>query len=86
MKEAWHQVCRHIWQYLPKNFEAEKDYNRWVSLVKPHCVVCMIFKPFVVSSFHMVCSSHGILNKVFPNVKVQRIPYRKWGDFVRTSN
>ncbi|KAG1689546.1 putative lysine-specific demethylase 4B [Nymphon striatum] len=47
MNEAWHQILRHMWQYLPKIALAEKEYNRWMSLVKPHCVVCMIFKPFV---------------------------------------
>lgn len=52
-QQAWRHVVRNLWHHIPANFEAEKEFNKWCSLVKPHCAVCMIFKPFAVMYFFL---------------------------------
>uniref|UniRef100_A0A8C5WEE7 [histone H3]-trimethyl-L-lysine(9) demethylase n=1 Tax=Leptobrachium leishanense TaxID=445787 RepID=A0A8C5WEE7_9ANUR len=47
--ETWAKPLSQVWQNKPPNFQAEKDYNVAMSLLAPHCSVCMLFQTYAQS-------------------------------------
>lgn len=50
LKEQWAQPIKDLWQYLPFDFNAEKEFNERLASKPPYCAICSIFKPFTVSN------------------------------------
>ncbi|OCT84899.1 lysine-specific demethylase 4A [Xenopus laevis] len=44
--ETWAKSLNQLWQNRPPNFQAEKEYNIAMSLLPPHCSICMLFKAY----------------------------------------
>lgn len=72
MTEKWAQPIKELWQHLPFDFEAEKRFNQALSSREPHCVVCVLFKPFTKFSDECFSSSSVPPKKGNKKDKVRR--------------
>lgn len=42
---SWSRPLKDLWQYQPRNFEAEIEFNQKLASTDPHCAICIIFTP-----------------------------------------
>ncbi|XP_046554657.1 uncharacterized protein LOC124263971 [Haliotis rubra] len=45
LTEPWAAPIRALWHEQPLNFEAEKNFNKFLSHRTPHCAICAVFNP-----------------------------------------
>ncbi|XP_046364115.2 uncharacterized protein LOC124140527 [Haliotis rufescens] len=45
LTEPWAAPIRALWHEQPLNFEAEKNFNKFLSHRSPHCAICAVFNP-----------------------------------------
>lgn len=42
-KEEWAKPLTHLWQCLPFNPDAEREYNKQMGQQAPYCSICLLF-------------------------------------------